>query len=82
MDRKPRTKNIVSDVPGPGEGRLILKLNDDNFIQVGETRIYLNYINGTGADGGKREVSLQFVGPKSVPIDRGIKEFDDDAGNR
>lgn len=58
------------DEPKEGEGRLVLTFGDRQSIQIGEMRLHLHSIKASGEVGGKREVRLIIVGPKSIPITR------------
>ena len=53
-----------------GHGGLQLMITDENYICVGDVKIYLSYIQQSGADGGNRQVKLRFLGPKEIPITR------------
>ncbi len=63
------TKFTVNDEPKANEGRLIINLNDQNYVLIdGDIRIYLDCIPQTG--GNNRAVKLQIIAPKDVPIQR------------
>lgn len=53
------------------EGSLILTLDSDNYLKVGDARIYLTGIYGTKT---KPQVRILILADKSIPVTRGIKE--------
>lgn len=66
---KSDTQLALYDEKQPGEGLLVLDLNDDNYIQIdGDIRIHLNFIKCTS--GLNRAVRLTIIAPKMVPIER------------
>ena len=53
-----------------GKGALVLKLTNENFVQVGDAEIYLRAVEVSGKRGWKPVVSIRIVAPKDMPIRR------------
>jgi hypothetical protein len=64
-----KTQVAIKEPVKPNESRLVLGINDDEYIEVNNSvRIYLNYIKRNG--GNCRTVSLIFIGDRNIPIGR------------
>lgn len=57
-------------IENPKGGGLIINLNELNFVRVGDVDIFLHGIKVSGRNGGKREVSIRLVGPRTTKITR------------
>lgn len=51
-------------------GGLIINLTKRNYVRVGDVEIFFHDIKTSGRCGGKTEVSLRLVGPKTTKITR------------
>lgn len=51
-------------------GGLILNLTMENFVRVADVDIFFHSIKTSGRKGGKPEVAIRFVGPKTTKISR------------
>lgn len=53
-----------------GKGGLIVNLTDLNYVRVGDVDIYFHGIKTSGQNGGRTEIKLRMVGPRTTPIRR------------
>lgn len=61
-------------LPADGEGALHIMITDENYVKIGNVRIYLHYIKNTGSNGGCRQVKLRIIAPLDIRIERRDRE--------
>lgn len=61
---------MIQDKDKQPTGGLVISITDDNFVKVGDVSIFLEAIKTSGSKGGRKIVTLRFIGPKQTKIIR------------